>query len=324
MPLSVRRGEQAVAGLLLAVITSLCPGCGHSSGAASEHAGPKQARGLLPGAIAFWDDRHGLALFGPAATTPAPWTDALESTSDGGRTWRRLRPVPNGSQLVVAGRSRAWLLTRRGLPRSDDRGATWKRISRYPLFDVSFATARDGIGYGVVGAHEFLAATDDGGTAWHRRRFPCRDDGDVDGDDRVSLAAPDQFSVMCVGEPGAGSQWKSLYRSGDGGRSWVRRTATGVGYLAGFSLRGPRRGWLWEHRGWFLRTDDGGRTWSALPIGRPEEVEAASASFFATERGLALLHDVRHGPALRLMRTDDGGRSWRQVRSWRVRTWPAV
>jgi photosystem II stability/assembly factor-like uncharacterized protein len=201
------------------------------------------------------------------------------------------------------------------------------RISRYPLFDVSFDTGRHGIGYGVARGHELLVATGDGGQTWHRLRFPCRDDGDTDGDDRVSLAAPNVVSVLCVSEPGVGQQWKWLYRSSDGGRTWVRRTATGVGYLMGFAFGDSQRGWLWERRGWFLRTDDRGRTWSALPIGKPEKVEAESASFSTKRQGLALLHVVGRRPRalkLVLMRTADGGKSWVRVRNWPVLTWPGV
>jgi photosystem II stability/assembly factor-like uncharacterized protein len=309
------------AGALLALLVPLCFGCGHSAAAAHR---TRVAPRLLPGAIAFWDDRHGLALFGPSSKRKAQWSDELESTSDGGRTWQRLRSVPNGSRILVAGLSRAWLVTRGGLSRSDDRGVKWQRISRYPLLDVSFATGREGLGYGVRGGHEVLAETVDEGRSWHRLRFPCGDDGAVDGDDVVSLGAPNAAWVLCVNEPGAGSQRKWLYESDDGGWTWHRRSASGVGYLAGLSFRGSARGWLWEHRGSFLRTDDGGRTWSALAIGQPEQAEAESASFYAGDGGLALMHDVRNGAVLRLVRTADGGQSWQEIRTWPVRTWPAL
>lgn len=309
------------AGALPALLVWFCFGCGNSPRAArATRAAPR----LLPGAIAFWDDRDGLALFGPPSTKAAPWHDTLDSTSDGGRTWRRLRSVPNGSRMVVAGRSRAWLLMADGLLRSDDRGKTWRRISGYRLYDVSFATGRQGLGYGVRRGREFLVGTSDGGRSWHRLRFPCRDDGGADGDDAVSLGAPSSAWLICVSEPGAGSQRKWLFESTDGGRTWRLRAHGGVGYFVGFSFRGSGRGWLWERRGSFLRTDDGGRTWSPLSIGEPEQVEAESASFYAPNHGVALLHDVRHRPVLRLVRTADGGHSWEAVRSWRVRTWPAV
>jgi photosystem II stability/assembly factor-like uncharacterized protein len=312
------------AGALLALVVPFWCGCGHSDHLAAAAHPAQTAPRLLPGAIAFWDDRHGLALFGPPSTTKAPWKDALESTSDGGRTWQRLRSAPSGSRVVVAGLSRAWLLTGRGLWRSDDRGVTWRRVSRYPLLHVSFATRSRGLGYGVLRGHEVLAVTSDGGRSWQRRPFPCQDDAGADADDAVSLGAPSRAWVICVSEPGAGSQRKWLYESDDGGRTWHRRSASSGGYLAGLTFRGSARGWLWEHRGSFLRTDDGGRTWSALAIGEPEQVEAESASFYKGDGGLALMHDGRKGLVLRLVRTADGGRSWQEVRSWPVRTWPAL
>jgi len=308
------------AGTLLALCMPFCFGCRNAPAAPhAAHATPR----LLPGAIAFWDDRRGLALFGPPATTSERRQDALAATSDGGRTWHRLGSVPGGSRVVVAGSSRAWVLTRDGLLRSDDRGKAWRRISRYPLSEVSFATARRGLGYGTRSGHELVATTTDGGRSWLRLRFPCRDDGGADADDAVSLGAPNAAWLICVSEPGAGSQRKWLYRSKDGGRRWRLRSRGGGGYFAGFSFR-VERGWLWERRGSFLRTDDGGRTWSPLPIGKPERVEAESASFYSTAGGLALLHDVRTRSVLRLVQTADGGRSWREVRSWPVRTWPAL
>ena len=184
------------AGTLLALCMPFCFGC--RSAPAAPHAAHATPR-LLPGAIAFWDDRRGLALFGPPATTSERRQDALEATSDGGRTWHRLRSVPGGSRVVVAGSSRAWVLTRDGLLRSDDRGKAWRRISRYPLSEVSFATARRGLGYGVRGGHEVVATTTDGGRSWRRLRFPCRDDGGADADDAVSQGAPN--GAWLIGVP---------------------------------------------------------------------------------------------------------------------------
>jgi hypothetical protein len=49
-------------------------------------------RPLVPTEIAFWDVRHGLAIFARPERCEGPTCAAIGRTTDGGRTWK-LQPV---------------------------------------------------------------------------------------------------------------------------------------------------------------------------------------------------------------------------------------
>lgn len=147
--------------------------------------------GVFLDAMAFWDDRHGIAM-----SDPVGGRLYLVATDDGGITWRRLTtdnapPVlageaafaASGTCITVQGRSNVWIATGGGARarvfRSTDRGRTW-RVADTPIhaggassgiFSIAFSDARHGV---VVGGDyakpktpfENVALTSDGGRTW--------------------------------------------------------------------------------------------------------------------------------------------------------------
>jgi photosystem II stability/assembly factor-like uncharacterized protein len=281
-----------------------------------------------PVAIAFRDPKHGVvaAVRWHSCDARGRCAFRLETTEDGGTTWTghvRLRAggFPPVVLSAVPGTPTIWLSAAPVVLRSDDGGRTWRRIGR-SFSEISFGDPRTGWAVSPTG----IAATADGGRGWTQLRSPCRRGLGVEV--HVSLASPARGWVLCAGEPGAGQQLKAVYSTDTGGKRWRLRSSAvvpglgvgragrglpGSGYAHGISFRPGGVGWLWESRGSFLATSDGGRTWHALAVGEPEIVEAQSAQLLSDRAGLALF---RRPNDVALERTTDGGRSWRIVRTW--------
>ncbi len=280
-----------------------------------------------PAAMAFWDAQRGVV-----ASVDWRSCDArgrchfrLAATANGGRTWASRRDLriggcPTPTLAAVPGTATIWLAAAPLVLRSDDRGRTWKRVWR-PFSELSFTNAR--IGWAVSAAG--IEATENGGASWRRVRWPCPRALDAV---HIARAGASRGWVLCEGQPSAGQQLKAVYSTGDGGRTWrlrssavvpglgvprVGRGLPGSGYGHGISFRPSGVGWLWESRGSFLSSTDGGRTWAPLSIGKPELVEAESAQLLSDRDGFALM---RRPYDVALERTNDGGRTWRVAKTW--------
>ena len=193
-------------------------------------------KGVFLDAIAFWDDRHGIAL-----SDPVDGKLFILVTDDAGVTWNQVPTdaappalpgegafAASGTCLVVQGSSNVWIGTggaaRARVFRSTDRGRTF-RVADTPLhagdaasgiFSVAFTDARHGV---VVGgdyskarvAFDNVAISDDGGATWRLARGPL----------------PPGFMSAVAYVPG--SQGHKLVavglagtaRSDDGGESWT-------------------------------------------------------------------------------------------------------
>ncbi|HXT16102.1 MAG TPA: hypothetical protein VN706_10770 [Gemmatimonadaceae bacterium] len=147
--------------------------------------------GVFLDAMAFWDDRHGIAM-----SDPVNEKLVLLSTSDGGATWTKLPMdgapavlpgeaafAASGTCITVQGTTTVWIGTGGGARarvfRSTDRGRTWS-VADTPIhagnassgiFSVAFADAMHGV---VVGGDytkaktplDNVALTSDGGRTW--------------------------------------------------------------------------------------------------------------------------------------------------------------
>jgi len=214
--------------------------------------------GVFLDAIAFWDDRHGIAMSDPVAGKLF-----LLVTDDGGDSWSQVPAdaapavlpgeaafAASGTCLVLQGSANAWIGTGGGprarVFRSTDRGRNWQ-VADTPLhagnsasgiFSVAFVDDRHGVAVGGEYSkpkEEFdnVALSDDGGATWRRARGP--------------LPRGYMSSVAYV----PGSRGRQLVavglagtaRSDDGGESWamvdtvaynsITFAPTGEGWAAG-------------------------------------------------------------------------------------------
>ncbi len=226
--------------------------------------------GVFLDALAFWDDRHGIAL-----SDPVGGKLFLLVTDDGGATWSQVPtdaapPVlpgeasfaASGTCLIAQGSSNVWIATGGGARarvfRSTDRGRTW-HVADTPIhagdsasgiFSIAFSDDRHGV---VVGgdytkpkaAFDNVAITDDGGATWRLARGPLP----VAHLSAVSFVPGSRGrQLVAVGLAGTA-------RSDDGGESW--RMVDTVGYHA-------------------ITFAPSGDAWAAGPRGRIAKWTAAS------------------------------------------------
>ena len=232
--------------------------------------------GVFLDAIAFWDDRHGIAL-----SDPVGGKLFILVTDDGGEHWNEVStdaapPVlpgegafaASGTCLFVQGSSNVWIGTggaaRARVFRSTDRGRNW-RVADTPLhagnaaagiFSVAFSDDRHGV---VVGGEyskpkvEFdnVALSDDGGATWHRARGPL-----PSGFMSAVSFVPGSHGRQLLATGLAGTA-----RSDDAGESWTMVDTVAYNSIT-FAPNGD--GWAAGPRGRIAK-------WSPLPTSAPKK-----------------------------------------------------
>jgi len=193
-------------------------------------------KGAFLDALAFWDDRHGIAL-----GDPVDGRLYILTTDDGGATWTRAATAAappmlageaafaaSGTCITVQGSSNVWIGTggaaRARVFRSADRGRTWSVAdtpihagnSASGIFSVAFTDAEHGVAVGgeyskPTGLFPNVALTSDGGKTWRL----------------ASGALPRGFMSAVAYVPGTRGRTlvaaglAGTARSADGGESWT-------------------------------------------------------------------------------------------------------
>jgi photosystem II stability/assembly factor-like uncharacterized protein len=189
-------------------------------------------------ALAFWDERHGIAM-----SDPVNGRFVIITTADGGATWQQMPPenmppaLPNeggfaasGACLVTQGKNNAWLGTGGASAarvfRTTDRGRTWT-VAETPIlagaasagiFSLAFRDAQNGVASGgdyqkPELAERQLAYTRDGGRTWQLAEQ--RPGGFRSG--IAYVRGPRAWLLLAVGTAGAdyaeeGGKWVALDR----------------------------------------------------------------------------------------------------------------
>ena len=184
--------------------------------------------------------------------------------------------------------------------RTLDRGLSWKFTSgivsdeaggrRCPLVGVRFVDARSGVALGSCGA---ALTTLDGGEHWSADRKPAYLQ-------LFSIGFADAERGWAIGESG-------LLATVDGGSSWSIVRDDERRAISGRSVQ--RIGsvlWVVGQRGKLARSDDDGRTWSALdvPLVNGSRPELRALHF------VDALHGWTVGQDGTILATRDGGASW--------------
>ncbi len=283
-----------------------------------------------PTAIAFWDANHGLVA--GTAGFASRYLGIVAVTGDGGQSWQVVRQGGAGFlDVAAAGTRTAWavkssLCAYEAYPDctldvlyTDDGGNTWQDLQQ-KLASVSFAGNDQGWGLppqpAEPGSGNVIFTTKDSGHHWDTISSPCT--GSTGQVAAISLANDQDGYVACAGEPGAGQQMKSIFRTRDGGKTWTAvANPGGGGYVAGMFFLPDGHGWLWMRRGPLVATANGGATWSPVGVVQPEVVEAYSVFFLSDQTGFALLRD-NNARTWRLLKSTDGGQNWVTVHSWPI------
>ena len=260
---------------------------------------------------------------GPAFVTEAGGEarTALWRTDDLGRTFR---PVLDrrllGERLRLYG---TWFLDeRRGFVCGEDEdgdgallatrdgGLSWEPVPAVvdqafgtPLTQVVFADDRRGI---VVAAGDGLWRTTDAGAAWRPSNVPELSAHGIfflDGTGRgwvLSQTLDEELRILRTqhfATPDAGETYEPLWDTLEGEPLRLD--------VAACAFWDERRGLLCGPEGLFLRTEDGGRSWSRVDSGVRSDFN------FVFPLGRATAYVL--GCDGRMLRTDDGGRSFRSI-----------
>jgi photosystem II stability/assembly factor-like uncharacterized protein len=193
-------------------------------------------QGVFLDAMAFWDDRHGIALSDPVGGKPF-----IVVTDDGGKSWMQVPTddapailpseasfAASGTCLTIQGTSNVWFATGGGARarvfRSTDRGRTWSVAdapvhagnSSSGLFSIAFSDPLNGVAVGGDYAKpkepfDNVALTNDGGRTWRRAKGPLPA-GYMSA--VAYIPGTSGRSLVAVGLAGTA-------RSADGGETWT-------------------------------------------------------------------------------------------------------
>lgn len=149
--------------------------------------------------------------------------------------------------------------------RTRDGGRTWHRVNyapekEKPLLDVWFADAERGL---AIGAYGELLVTRDGGDTWESRQVNGGDDYHLN-----SIAASDG-ALYLAAEAG------NLYRSDDGGETWLKLPSPYEGSFFGMLPLSDGSLLVFGLRGRLFRSQDKGSTWTPIETGTEATLTSA-------------------------------------------------
>ena len=298
------------------------------------------SRPLVPMEIAFWDARHGLAMFARPEVCKGATCAAIGRTRDGGRTWTLSAIPERWTDLVVVPGGAAWARVpphfspacaahpfkcapQPAARRSADGGRTWHiAVAGWPDLRVaSFPTRSDGFAF----SRDRLLWTSHGGSTWGVLRSPCQPSLPA----YASFVTPARGWILCAQSPSGYHHPQALFTTHDGGSRWTlvmdagytspghssRGAICGCGWSGGVAFARGGRGLIWESGDQTYQTSDGGRTWSGVRFTSTVDVNGVSAAQVSARTAYLLVHTV-HDESWDLRRTADGGRSWRIVHVW--------
>jgi photosystem II stability/assembly factor-like uncharacterized protein len=303
----------------------------------------------FPGQFEFTSPQVGFLWGG--TTSSGPDTAPLWVTRDGGQSWSRAAVGPGVEDVSAIG-SDVWVLTTGcqmfpssiscidDLEVSHDAGLTWQpgsspsalrqsKTGQYPDDELArITTLRAYVLEEAVGSTDFaLEYTADGGQTWSSRTVPCTAPFDLGAE--LAASGTNDLWLICGGQAESGIQLKDLYRTDNGGQSWLlASSATGFaggppdpdnspsplpasGYLAPLSVGhknlavlSSTTAWLLPSRGDLLITHDGGYEWTVVPglggIAALQYGGAGDVTFISGTRGWVCAY------GLGLWQTSDG------------------
>jgi photosystem II stability/assembly factor-like uncharacterized protein len=198
------------------------------------------------------------------------------TSRDQGASWAQAR-VPTRATLTAVhlhDENLGWAVGHDALIlRTRDGGATWEILNHEPeqerpFLDVWFADESNGI---AIGAYGFYFRTTDGGDTWDDLDFEISNEEVEEEDEEYYGGAIDYHLNHIVPTDDGGlyiaAEAGNVYRSDDGGETWLRLPSPYEGSFFGSLPLEDDSLLLFGLRGNLFRTDDGGETWAAIDTG---------------------------------------------------------
>ena len=224
--------------------------------------------------------------------------------------------IPQVRSAAFLGKDHAWLVTweRYGqLWRTENGGDSWTMVSGKSVGGVFCGVSFIDTNRGWAGNFDGqIFSTNDGGLTWS---FLSRPAGD---DHHDSLICPQQISFIDEKHGWVIGPF-SIWRTEDGGESWIRSLSMGKvdGALwqpTHVSFANQNVGLMSASGGIVHQTKDGGRTWQSLKL-LPGSSDATDV-LAVDDRIIWLtgfVSSTEMQPGTRLFRSDDGGENWHPV-----------
>lgn len=234
-------------------------------------------------------DLHGVWQLSPVDVWATGGDGLVAHTSDGGRSWAvKQLPTETLWGLFFVDPLHGWVAGN-GFFHTTDGGTTWTKDSDWgSISDLYFLDAQRGWGAGNGGV---TYRTTDGGLTWAYTQVA----------DHFTTLSSIWFVDPLLG-------WTvniegKIYRSTDGGQTWALQHDAGA-YLSTLQFFDAGNGWA-IGGDTFLRTTNGGQTWSQVPV--PPGTWSHGARFADPVHGISV------GEYGNVVRTTDGGDTWSTV-----------
>jgi photosystem II stability/assembly factor-like uncharacterized protein len=253
--------------------------------------------------VVFWDDQIGWAAgFG-----------GVFATTDGGYSWKRMRPRGGWRGLGLTGPREVWIVGEaEGMPlavwHSTDAGATWQpALTNQLLHPVYLLCA--GREIWAPSQNGILHSADNGAT-WKEEPIGSWLKVAIPGD----RPTPGGFVVYATGFHGAELL---VLKSEDSGKTWMKLSTPSDLSIGGREGSRPLffvnsdTGWIGGNHGDIIYTSDGGKTWSHRDL--PTKRLVTALWFDQLGRGYAAISDNDYSRVTEpdvLYQTQDGGRTW--------------
>ena len=220
-------------------------------------------------------------------------------SGDGGATWEQMN-VPTRTTLTgvfFQDRNTGFAVSYyQEILRTKDGGKTWKVVhaktdDERPLLDIWFKDANTGF---AIGAYGLFFKTGDGGETWRSEILNVTqsfaeekgisdeesalmgafgfDEEEAAGFEDTEEAIIDEVCLNKIAQSATGriyiaAEMGTIYRSDDGGQSWVSLASPYYGSFFGILPLDGESLLIFGLRGHMYRTDDGGDTWQEIKTG---------------------------------------------------------
>jgi photosystem II stability/assembly factor-like uncharacterized protein len=242
----------------------------------------------------------------------------LWATHNGGASWHRVTEVPGyiadleaSAGVVYAASQRSNRVTIYSTPAGSD---SWHRVSGLPTVSayagLGTITLHGRAGWIILGSRLYSTPN---GSRWVRDSIRCPA---LLGMTSVGAYSSTQITMLCLGDPAAGSSGKMLYASSDGGTRFTRVGSLplggdGLGLLAEPTTRHLFVA-IYSGATWLYVSTDGGKHWrTGLFIGDGGK-GWNDFGFTTATQGVAVEGLPSQGSHMYM--TKNAGRTWRIVR----------